>query len=477
MHNNVLHAATWARRTFATIDLGDARRDRRLLDIATRSAQYCGRSVPRACQGRSAVIEGTYRFIRNERVSPAAIRRAGFEGTRAQLPRDGTLLALEDTTSLSYRHQVADELGKLGSPTDQARGWWVHSALLVDGTSLRTLGLAHQEWWCRPDEKCAADEKESGKWAATADALRGLLGADMARVVAVCDREADIFDYLHGKVAAGERFVVRARHLRRVQESRADLLQHLQAQAVLGKYRIEVAQKGQVDSRGKRHNRPARVAQLSLQTASVTFRLNGETLTLNAVLADEPAPPAGVEPLSWLLLTSEPVATYKEALEVVLWYSARWRIEDFHKAWKSGAGVEALRMAAPDHLERLASVYAFTAVRLLQLRESFTLARQLRTQGWNERANALETLACDTVLTREEWRLLWHIDRGRRKPPEEAPTLQWAYQAVARLGGFHDSKRTGIAGWTALWDGWTQLQDQLVGYLAARDMLHDGIDL
>jgi hypothetical protein len=48
---------------------------------------------------------------------------------------------------------------------------------------------------------------------------------------------------------------------------------------------------------------------------------------------------------------------------------------------------------------------------------------------------------------------------------------------VVRLGGFHDSKRTGIAGWEALWDGWTQLQDQLVGYLAARDMLHDGIDL
>jgi hypothetical protein len=81
------------------------------------------------------------------------------------------------------------------------------------------------------------------------------------------------------------------------------------------------------------------------------------------------------------------------------------------------------------------------------------------------------------VLTREEWRLLWRIDRGRRKLPEEAPPLQWAYRAVARLGGFHDSKRTGIAGWTALWDGWTQLQDQLVGYLAARDMLHDGIDL
>jgi hypothetical protein len=30
-----------------------------------------------------------------------------------------------------------------------------------------------------------------------------------------------------------------------------------------------------------------------------------------------------------------------------------------------------------------------------------------------------------------------------------------ACKVVARLGGFHDSKRTGIAGWAALWDGWT----------------------
>jgi hypothetical protein len=57
------------------------------------------------------------------------------------------------------------------------------------------------------------------------------------------------------------------------------------------------------------------------------------------------------------------------------------------------------------------------------------------------------------------------------------PTLQWAYQAVTWLDGFHDRKRTGFAGWAALWDGWTQPQDQLVGYLAARDMLQDGIDL
>ena len=54
-------------------------------------------------------------------------------------------------------------------------------------------------------------------------------------------------------------------------------------------------------------------------------------------------------------------------------YTARWRVEDFHKAWKTGAGAERQRMTEPGNLERTVSILAFVGVRLLQLRESFTL--------------------------------------------------------------------------------------------------------
>ncbi len=50
-------------------------------------------------------------------------------------------------------------------------------------------------------------------------------------------------------------------------------------------------------------------------------------------------------------------------------YSLRGRIEDFHKAWKSGAKVEQRHMQHADNLERVAAILAFVAVRLLQLRE------------------------------------------------------------------------------------------------------------
>jgi hypothetical protein len=49
--------------------------------------------------------------------------------------------------------------------------------------------------------------------------------------------------------------------------------------------------------------------------------------------------------------------------------------------------------------------------------------------------------------------------------------------AVAKLGGFADTKRTGIAGWSTLWIGWERLQERVQGLIMAKEMQKDGIDL
>jgi hypothetical protein len=58
-----------------------------------------------------------------------------------------------------------------------------------------------------------------------------------------------------------------------------------------------------------------------------------------------------------------------------------------------------------------------------------------------------------------------HKDKG-------ALSLKWAYQSIAKLGGFTDTKRTGIANWTAVLEGWSILQSQVVGYRVARASSH-----
>ena len=100
--------------------MGDKRRTARLVDVAGRLAQNSSDSFSSICEVEGALLEGTYRFIRNEAVSPGAIRRAGFDDTVEQARDISELLALENTISMGYRHQVASEFGKLGKPTTRA---------------------------------------------------------------------------------------------------------------------------------------------------------------------------------------------------------------------------------------------------------------------------------------------------------------------------------------------------------------------
>ena len=53
------------------------------------------------------------------------------------------------------------------------------------------------------------------------------------------------------------------------------------------------------------------------------------------VYAKEKDPPDDMEPVDWLLLTSEPIDTDEQILEVVDIYRARWLIEEYFSALKT----------------------------------------------------------------------------------------------------------------------------------------------
>ena len=471
---SIFNPKQWAKDHFQHASLGDSRRTARLIDISGDMASNSGKSMAFSCNGDDAALEGAYRFIRNDNVSADVMRAAGFAHTASLATDTAEILALEDTTSLSYKHQVAKSLGKLGKKTDKSRGWWVHSTLLLDSKTTRTLGLIHQDWWCRPDNISDADEKESGKWPDASYFCRQRLGDTMKRVISVCDREADILIYIQDKQLHKERFVVRAKHPRKIEESELTLFDYLDTQAVIGSYSLDIPQKGLKKSNGQRVNRPSRQARLSVKVATITPKSKAATETINVVLAQETNAPEGPEALRWVLLTTEPVNTLVQALKIINIYSARWRVEDFHKAWKTGAGAERQRMTEPDNLERAVSILAFVGVRLLQLREALTLPFYLRKQGLLKEANTVESESCDSVLKGDEWKVLLQMSPIKGHDNAIAPPLKWAYQAIAKLGGFNDTKRTGIASWITIWEGWDKLQERVTGYRIAKEMLESG---
>jgi len=466
-------AGQWAEAVFGQADLGDKRRTQRLVKVGEMLARHTGSSPVQASEGNAALSEGAYRLLRNEAVDVNAIAESGFAATVKQVSDYEELLAIEDTTSLSYAHSVTSELGDLGGEIDsKKRGYIVHSVLLVDPRSDGIVGLLDQQRWCRDTAKRgqrhqnksrAYEDKESYKWQSAAERVEQRLRENGSRVIAVCDREADIYEYLSYKTESSQRYIVRAARDRRLSEEEENLFACVAQTPELGEHTI------QLEQRGGAHGHPAREACLSLHSARVSLhppqRMTDELepLMVNAVLAQELNPPKGQDSLCWLILTSEPVGNLKAAQKILQAYALRWRIEDFHKAWKSGAKVEQRRMQSADNLERIAVILAFIAVRLLQLREGL------------HGANKTQAHPCSDILEPVQWRILWATTE-KKKPPHNAPSQQWAYYALAKLGGWLDTKGTGRVGWEALWRGWFRLTDRVEAYLNTRDLL-DEVDL
>jgi hypothetical protein len=205
--------------------------------------------------------------------------------------------------------------------------------------------------------------------------------------------------------------------------------------------------------RSRKNGRKAREAVLSVRAGEVVLRSPSDRphlrpLTVHVVYSLEENPPSGEEELEWMLLTSEPVPDFDAACRILDDYRMRWRVEDFHKAWKTGCKVEERRMQQPEHMERLAVILAFIAVRLLQIGE---LARE------DPKAS------CEPAFRPQQWRCLW-ARMEKTTPPKTPPTIEWARKAVARLGGWSDTKRDGRIGWISFWRGWLRLQDLVEGW-------------
>ena len=78
-----------------------------------------------------------------------------------------------------------------------------------------------------------------------------------------------------------------------------------------------------------------------------------------------------------------------------------------------------------------------------------------------------ERTPASKVVNDEEWKVLW-ITQENTPLPKKVPTLTWLFHTIAKLGGWCDSKRTGIPGWQVVWEGWAKLQDRVLTYRLTR---------
>ena len=161
---------------------------------------------------------------------------------------------------------------------------------------------------------------------------------------------------------------------------------------------------------------------------------------VGVVEVSEAHAPEGVkQPLHWILLTSLPCTTWAQAQRVVGRYTARWWIEEYHKALKSGAGVEESQLERGYRLESLVAVLAVVAVRLLNTK---MLARSRP-----ESCEAAASFGPEMLALLEK----------KLGTPKGGWTNRQVIIATARLGGFLARRHDGMPGWQTIWRGWQRL--------------------
>jgi hypothetical protein len=406
------------------VELGDARLHERAGRILERLQDNPQGTLVGAMQGR-AELAAAYRFFHNKAVDAEALIAAHAAASGERLPACPRVLCLADTSFISYGHRGA--VAGLGPHTcANDNGFFIHPLFAVSSEGL-ALGTLHWQCWAREpgvkkyktQARRAVSEKESARWLHSLQAMVQVQRQlEHTRLIYVTDREGDFYELLAAAVDSTLDFVIRAQRDRLLDDGRRIGESPVDAPA-LGTVRFELA------------GRPGRTARIVTQTLwAQRLRLSARRgkhrtsgVEVTVVWARENTPPAGEEPVQWILLTNLPVATLAQACQIVDWYRLRWRIEMLFDALKNVCQIEEAQLREARALQNLCALHLIVAWRILYLK---TLAHEY------------PHLPASAGFTATELEVLAH---AMPHPPSRLDTLHEAVTALAMLGGYLARKR------------------------------------
>jgi hypothetical protein len=448
---DVIAAATaWAEQTFGAAELGDRRRTRRLVESAAKIAALPEKPFTQVLDWNE--LRGWYRLCDQPQATLTAVQGPHWEQTRRAMEQHALVLILHDTSEMDFtEHSALRGAGPIGD--GKGRGFLQHNSLAVVPAPRQVLGLTYQQLRVRkeapPKERSAKRkkrERESDLWLegirATGRPPQGYCWVDVG------DRGCDIYEAMVAALEMGHHFLFRLTQNRWVftdaeQTQQAHLLDFARSMPSQGTDTVDIPGRG---------GRPARTAMVHLAAAPVWVGAPLETpkrrsqpiIAAWVIRIWEPNPPAGVEPLEWLLLCSLATRTLEELKERRDWYGCRWLIEVFHNIEKNGCSEEQRRFETAERMETCLAVLSVVAVRIFQMRCA------LQVQPDEPAAQ---------IATKEEIRLV----RRLAKHKGQRFTVRDFVRGVAKLGGFLGRKCDGDPGVRSLWRGYQRLQDMLVG--------------
>lgn len=452
IEHHLTDPAQWARTQFGDADLKDQRRTKRLVRLATLIATDSMASLPDQNE-TWADLKAAYRFCDMETATFSAVATPHWNRTRDCGP--GRWLIIDDTTELDFgpTRQI-EGIGPVGSGVGQ--GFLLHNAMMTDPVSGGVRGLAGQELFLRKPvtkgetrSERRKRERESEVWGRVIEAI-GPPPAG-AQFVHVMDRGADDFEVFCRTQRQRCDWVVRLKSLnRRIHDDQGverPLNDVLRAVKPLCCYSLPLR---------ARPGQSARIARVEVSYVAVTMRvprqpadslkaLDPQPIAGWAVQVREVNPPKGVDPIEWVLFTSLELETVEAALQIIAYYEARWGIEEFHKALKTGCNIEQRQLKTAARLAPLVALMSVQAVRLIQLKAV---------------ARAEPDRPTEELVPR---RYVQVLERCRNLAPGSLGRVRDFFRTLAKLGGFLGRKGDGEPGWLTIWRGWEKLSGIIRG--------------
>ena len=442
---------------FGDVDLGHRSRNRCFRRVAEQIGRHPGGTLPDKLSDPNDYVAMDRLMNRPETTHAAVLashRQRTVEKMRACA---GAVLILHDTTVLDYSGKKSLGLSAVGN--GHGSGYLCHNSLAVDPQQRDVLGLVsqilHQRVAVGKKEGVKAkrerQSRESRLWSRAVAEMPAL--PEGKHCVDVCDRGADLFEFLATEQSLGRRCLVRSAQNRSIrvghdgQGKRKLLHDHLRTLPAAAEKRAK-----EIYDRALGAERKARlcVSYAAVEILPPHVR-KGEydkvPVKAWAVRVWEQAPPANGTKLEWFLVCLDPVTQAAEAWEKCDWYGCRWIEEEYHKAQKTGCRIEDLQFRTEQALQPMIALLSVVAVLLLNLRQA---AR--RPDARERKASAVVEPIYEEVL--RAW---------RRKNASAEMSVYEFYMAVARLGGHMNRKGDGFPGWLTLWRGWQKLESMVAG--------------
>ena len=439
---------SWAAQEFETLDLGDARLNKRAVLLAERLAAKPTASIPNACSNWTETI-AAYRFLNNDRLSWEDVMQPHWQASVQRMAAHPLVLCLQDTTELDYNGQQMQGLGPLSY--EAQRGMYLHPTYVIT-PQREPLGVTDAWMWAREPKPLDGQRPgvvESLRWIESYERIAEQAAQlPQTRHVCISDREADIMALLERahELDYPADYLVRCKHNRVLPEG-GKLWQKVMDSAPLGCVRFEIAA-----GRGRK----ARSVKQEVRVRRVVVKDSRQgRIEVSCLIATEIDPPPGVQPVVWRLLSNRQAVTLEQACELIDWYRARWEIELFFLVLKEGCQVQRLQLGNTQALQTALALYMVIAWRINRL---MRLGR------------TLPELPADLLLETEEWHAAFILNK--KKPPKEVPQLNTVLRLIAQRGGFLARKGDGEPGAKTIWLG---MQDVAAFVAGVRYMREAGL--